>query len=122
MRPAGVPCGAFPLPAPSRNRGSAPAPDGGSAPNPIPRCAETTGGYTPAAAMVKGGLAPDRLPPRRWALLIGHEARGLDPQWADGADFRVTIPMASGSESLNAGVAGSLLMYAMAPGSPGPHH
>ncbi|HEY7703647.1 MAG TPA: RNA methyltransferase [Acidimicrobiia bacterium] len=79
-------------------------------------------GYTPAAAVVNGGLAPDQLPSHRWALLIGHEARGLDPQWAEGADFRVTIPMASGSESLNAGVAGSLLMYAMASGRPQPHH
>jgi TrmH family RNA methyltransferase len=79
-------------------------------------------GYGLAAAVVHGGIDPERIPLGRWALLIGHEARGLDAAAVEVADVEVTIPMAPGTESLNAGVAGALLMYLMAPGRSQPHH
>ncbi len=45
------------------------------------------------------------------AFVIGNEGAGLDPSLLAAADSRLTIPMQHESESLNAGVAGSLIMY-----------
>jgi len=43
--------------------------------------------------------------------LIGSEAHGLDPQLQSGADAIVTIPMAPGTESLNAAVATAVCLF-----------
>ena len=48
---------------------------------------------------------------RGCALLIGNEGAGLSAEWLAQADARVTIPMPGPVESLNAAVAGSLLLY-----------
>ncbi|RPJ81616.1 MAG: RNA methyltransferase [Acidobacteria bacterium] len=45
------------------------------------------------------------------AFVIGNEGAGLDPLLLKDSDSRLTIPMQDESESLNAGVAGSLIMY-----------
>lgn len=45
------------------------------------------------------------------AFLIGNEGAGLPEGWATMADTRVTIPCPGHVESLNAAVAGSLLLY-----------
>ncbi|MEY8337444.1 RNA methyltransferase [Lachnospiraceae bacterium 62-35] len=45
------------------------------------------------------------------AFLIGNEARGLSPETVALADCCVKIPMAGRVESLNAAVAGSILMF-----------
>lgn len=45
------------------------------------------------------------------ALMIGNEGAGLAQEWLRLADARITIPMPGRVESLNAGVAGSLLLY-----------
>jgi TrmH family RNA methyltransferase len=45
------------------------------------------------------------------ALLIGNEGAGLSDDWLRLADARVTIPCPGYVESLNAAVAGSLLLY-----------
>ena len=45
------------------------------------------------------------------ALLIGNEGAGLSQEWLALADGRVTIPCPGPVESLNAAVAGSLLLY-----------
>jgi TrmH family RNA methyltransferase len=45
------------------------------------------------------------------ALLIGNEGAGLSREWMGIAEVRVTIPCPGRVESLNAGVAGSLLLY-----------
>jgi len=45
------------------------------------------------------------------ALLLGGEGAGLDMQVLDAADVRVSIPMQSPVESLNAAVAAALLAY-----------
>jgi RNA methyltransferase, TrmH family len=68
------------------------------------------------ASVVAGGVAPDSFadvldPARRWAVLVGSEAHGIEESTAVRADVKVTIPMPGGSESLNAAVAGSLVAY-----------
>lgn len=45
------------------------------------------------------------------AFLIGNEGRGLAPELIALAETRITIPTPGPVESLNAGVAGSLLLY-----------
>jgi TrmH family RNA methyltransferase len=43
--------------------------------------------------------------------MIGNEGAGLGEQWLSLADMRITIPTPGRVESLNAAVAGSLLLY-----------
>jgi TrmH family RNA methyltransferase len=45
------------------------------------------------------------------ALLLGNEGSGLPKDWIAQADSRVTIPFAGTVESLNAAIAGSVLLY-----------
>jgi TrmH family RNA methyltransferase len=45
------------------------------------------------------------------AVLIGNEGSGLSAEWLEMCDARVTIPCPGAVESLNAAVAGSLLLY-----------
>ncbi len=48
---------------------------------------------------------------RGFALMIGNEAKGVDPALAKIADEALMIPMKGKTESLNAAVAAALLMY-----------
>ena len=50
--------------------------------------------------------------PSSWALVVGGEARGVRSTVASGG-LSVSIPMPGGTESLNAAVAGSILLYAI---------
>jgi TrmH family RNA methyltransferase len=69
-------------------------------------------GFTVVAAVVAGGAPPEHLAGiERCALLVGHESAGLPPAVVEAADRRITIRMPGRTESLNAGVAGSLLAY-----------
>jgi tRNA G18 (ribose-2'-O)-methylase SpoU len=61
----------------------------------------------------------DWAPPRRCALLLGPEDRGLAPEWLLVADRRVRIPMSRGMDSLNVAAAGAILMHRLA-SFPGP--
>jgi RNA methyltransferase, TrmH family len=45
------------------------------------------------------------------AVMIGNEGSGLGAEWLEMCDARVTIPCPGAVESLNAAVAGSLLLY-----------
>jgi TrmH family RNA methyltransferase len=45
------------------------------------------------------------------ALVIGNEAAGLTPELERAADARLRIPLAEGVDSLNAAVAGAVLLY-----------
>ena len=49
----------------------------------------------------------------RWALAIGNEGRGVRDSIRAAATGGIAIPMAADVDSLNAGVAGSILMYAL---------
>lgn len=48
---------------------------------------------------------------RPCALMIGNEGAGLSAEWMELADELITIPCPGAVESLNAAVAGSLLLY-----------
>jgi TrmH family RNA methyltransferase len=64
------------------------------------------------AAVPVGGRSAEELPlGRPSALWIGNEGAGLGPAELAACDARITLPMAAASESLNAAVAGSLLLY-----------
>jgi RNA methyltransferase, TrmH family len=45
------------------------------------------------------------------ALLVGNEGSGLPEAWVAQADARMTIPLPGAVESLNAAIAGSVLLY-----------
>jgi TrmH family RNA methyltransferase len=45
------------------------------------------------------------------AFLVGNEGSGLSPAVLEKASLQVRIPMENGVESLNAAVAGSVLMF-----------
>jgi TrmH family RNA methyltransferase len=45
------------------------------------------------------------------AVIVGNEGAGLGAEWLEMCDARVTIPCPGPVESLNAAVAGSLLLY-----------
>jgi TrmH family RNA methyltransferase len=65
------------------------------------------------ASVPRGGRAPDEID---WTgsvvLFLGGEGPGLPADIVSQCDDRVTIPMASGVESLNIAVAGAILIYA----------
>lgn len=64
------------------------------------------------ATVVRGGDAPEKLMlGQRDVMLIGNEAEGLSEEAVAMAHSRVTLPMTSRTESLNASVAASVLMY-----------
>lgn len=48
---------------------------------------------------------------RSTALMVGHEGSGLGAEWLALAETRVTIPCPGPVESLNAAVAGSVMLY-----------
>jgi TrmH family RNA methyltransferase len=68
-------------------------------------------GLATVATVVTGGETPDRLGAGRYALLVGEEAEGLPSDVVDRAAFKVSIPMPGGTESLNAAVAASIVIY-----------
>ncbi len=64
-----------------------------------------------AAAVTPGGLMPSQMPQNeKIALLIGNEGQGLSDKAMQMSDASVHIPM-RGTESLNAAVAASILMW-----------
>ena len=69
-------------------------------------------GVRALGTIARGGDAPDALNLASGvALVLGNEAHGLPEEVADLLDGSVTIPMAGVSESLNVGVAGSILLF-----------
>jgi len=91
---------------------------------PVARCTNlvrTLTSYADAGLVVVG-LAADgelALPDLEAAvdpmvLVVGSEGRGLSRLVAETCDLRVSIPMAAGTESLNAGVAASVALYDVA--------
>ncbi len=73
-------------------------------------------GVRAIAAVARDGMPVGSAPlDRPCALLIGNEGAGLSPEFVTAADaHRVTIPMPGAVESLNAAIAGSLLLYEVA--------
>ena len=70
-------------------------------------------GLRRVGAVAADGRAPDAVDlTEPCAVVLGHEARGLDPQLP--LDALVTIPMAPGAESLNVAMAGTALCFEVA--------
>lgn len=64
------------------------------------------------ATAVAGGASLYRADLRgRIAIAIGSEGQGLSPELLAGADRRITIPMATGSESINAAAAAAIVLF-----------
>lgn len=71
---------------------------------------DTLAGHTVVATVVAGGEETvDTVGP--FALLIGSEAHGLDPEHVAMAAHRLTIAMEDSSESLNVSVAAAIAMH-----------
>ena len=69
-------------------------------------------GIAVTAAHLQGAVSPYATDfCRGAAILLGNEAHGLSPEATALADVRVRLPMAGGVESLNASVAGAILLY-----------
>ena len=69
-------------------------------------------GYGVAVADAGAGLPPDRQDlTGSLALVIGSEAAGPSAGFLENADARLRIPMPGEAESLNAAVAGAILLY-----------
>jgi TrmH family RNA methyltransferase len=69
-------------------------------------------GVTLLATTAEGELpAPQAVLTQPCALLIGNEGAGLAPHWLQAADARLAIPTPGPVESLNAAIAGSILLY-----------
>lgn len=51
-----------------------------------------------------------------WSLLIGNEGDGPRPEALEEADALLSIPLPEGVESLNAAMAGAILLWALGPG------
>jgi tRNA G18 (ribose-2'-O)-methylase SpoU len=49
--------------------------------------------------------------PRRLVLLLGNEAEGLEREWLEHSDFKVVIPMADQTDSLNVTVAAGIMLH-----------
>jgi TrmH family RNA methyltransferase len=61
-----------------------------------------------------GGRSPHRLRfTGGWALAVGNEGSGVRPALLEACEARVGVPMPGPAESLNAGVAGAILLYAL---------
>jgi len=67
-------------------------------------------GRTLVATVPRGGSEPGPLPAGA-AILIGSEPHGLPSEVVDACAISVTIPMAAGSESINAAVAGAIVAF-----------
>jgi tRNA G18 (ribose-2'-O)-methylase SpoU len=79
--------------------------------------AAKTGSEVIAAALIEGAEdARDWRPAPRCALVMGPEDKGLDESQLASCDRAVTIPMASGMDSLNVAAAGAILMFRMVEG------
>jgi TrmH family RNA methyltransferase len=70
-------------------------------------------GLQTIATVGTGGVGPSEIPGGPVAILVGNEAHGLPDEVATAADWRFTIPMPGGTESLNAAAAASIALYAI---------
>jgi TrmH family RNA methyltransferase len=72
-----------------------------------------TAGLQRAGAVVRDGVPPETVDlTRPIAIVLGHEARGLDDDLP--LDVRVSVPMTGGTESLNLAMAGTVLCFEVA--------
>jgi TrmH family RNA methyltransferase len=63
------------------------------------------------ALVIKEGKRPEEINYSKTILIIGNEAHGLPQEWQNECDIKITLPMPGGTESLNAAVTGSIMLY-----------
>lgn len=66
--------------------------------------------YFAVAHMFGDSINEIHLPKKRIAVIIGNEGQGVSENFMKLANTKLAIPMCEGVESLNAGVAGSIIM------------
>ncbi|MGC2310573.1 MAG: RNA methyltransferase [Candidatus Babeliaceae bacterium] len=64
-----------------------------------------------AALTIEKGKKPEDIDYEKTVLIIGNEAHGLPREWQQDCNIHITLPMPGGTESLNAAVAGSIVLY-----------
>lgn len=64
-----------------------------------------------AALVVKDGVSPATITDHNLLLVIGNEAHGIPHTWLSDCNLNVTLPMPGNTESLNAAIAGAIIMY-----------
>lgn len=79
-------------------------------PDAVPALDEVLAGAPGCALVVDGGGAAELPPPPLW-LVVGSEAHGIPAEFVARCRHRLTLPMPGGTESLNAGVAGSIACF-----------
>ncbi len=67
--------------------------------------------YTLCALVIAGGKNPSQVPLHNALFVVGSEAEGIPPAWTEQCDETITLPMPGSTESLNAAVAGSIMLY-----------
>ena len=73
---------------------------------------EKLSGYTLVSTLLDGSTdLYETQFPKKTAVVVGNEAHGVSDEVAKMSDIRIKIPMLGGAESLNAAVAGSVVMY-----------
>ncbi len=61
--------------------------------------------------LVVHGGSSQSIDPKNALIIVGNEARGIPQEWQKSCDSLITLPMPGGTESLNAAVAGSIVLY-----------
>lgn len=67
----------------------------------------------PLLAAEMGGSDPRAHAGAQWTLVVGNEGAGIRSELLEAAEASVAVPMPGGVESLNAAVAGAILLYAL---------
>ena len=81
-----------------------------------PEAVAAAGVVLVALVAADDGMADPEEADRPIGLMVGNEARGLSPQLLALAGSTLTVPTSGAVESLNAAVAGSIAMFAIAQG------
>lgn len=63
------------------------------------------------ALVVKDGTSPEKLDLNNSLIVVGNEANGIPNEWVADCEQLCTLPMPGNTESLNAAVAGSIVLY-----------
>lgn len=67
--------------------------------------------YQLGALVVDGGKNPAQISLNNMLCVVGSEAHGIPAAWIAQCDEQLTLPMPGATESLNAAVAGSIVLY-----------
>ncbi|MEX0849016.1 MAG: RNA methyltransferase [Candidatus Dependentiae bacterium] len=63
------------------------------------------------ALVVKDGQSPEKLDLHNSLIVVGNEADGIPSTWIDMCEQKCTLAMPGNTESLNAAIAGSIVLY-----------